>query len=119
MFPQSGSTNMIINLTGIKESIFDILGYSNDHEKGIEIIKNVIKTANDVVSNFDKKNYDHFGISIVNDNSSSRFVQLDSERFGKLFHTFRFLFSRPSNYPKRILMMQILWPEIYYCWMIC
>ena len=30
MFPQSGSTNIIINLTGIKESIFDILGYSND-----------------------------------------------------------------------------------------
>jgi ribonucleoside-triphosphate reductase len=88
MFPQSGSTNMIINLTGINESIFDILGYSNDHEKGIEIIKNVVKTANDVVSNFDKKNYDHFGISIVNDNSSTRFVQLDSERFGKLFHTF-------------------------------
>lgn len=88
MFPQSGSTNMIINLTGIKESIFDILGYSNDHEKGIEIIKNVIKTANDVVSNFNKKSYDHFGISIINDNSSSRFVHLDSERFGKLFHTF-------------------------------
>jgi ribonucleoside-triphosphate reductase len=88
MFPKSGSTNMIINLTGIKESIFDILGYFNDSEKGIEIIKNVIKTANDVVSNFDKKNYDHFGISIVNDNSASRFVQLDSERFGKLFHTF-------------------------------
>ena len=88
MFPQSCSTNMIINLTGINESIFDILGYSNDHEKGIEIIKNVIKTANDVVSNFDKKNYDHFGISIINDSSSSRFVQLDSERFGKLFHTF-------------------------------
>jgi ribonucleoside-triphosphate reductase (formate) len=88
MFPQSGSTNMIINLTGIKESIFDILGYSNDPEKGIEIIKNVIKTANDVVSNFNKKSYDHFGISIINDNSSSRFVQLDSERFGKLFHTF-------------------------------
>jgi ribonucleoside-triphosphate reductase len=88
MFPQSCSTNMIINLTGINESIFDILGYSNDREKGIEIIQNVIKTANDVVSNFDKKNYDHFGISIINDSSSSRFVQLDSERFGKLFHTF-------------------------------
>ena len=73
MFPQSGSTDMIINLTGIKESIFDILGYSNDPEKGIEIIKNVIKTANDVVSNFNKKSYDHFGISIINDSSSSRF----------------------------------------------
>jgi ribonucleoside-triphosphate reductase len=88
MFPQSCSTNLIINLTGMNESIFDILGYSNDHEKGIEIIKNVIKTANDVISNYDKKNHDHFGISIINDSSSSRFVQLDSERFGKLFHTF-------------------------------
>ena len=88
MFPKSGSTNMIINLTGLNESIFDILGYVNNNKEGIEIIQKVIKTANDVVFNFDKRNYEYFGISIVNDDSSKRFVQLDSKKFGKLSHTF-------------------------------
>jgi hypothetical protein len=88
MFPKSGSTNMLINLTGLNESVFDILGYVDNNEEGIEIVQKVIKTANDIVFNFDKKNYEHFGISIINDNSSKRFVQLDSKKFGKLSHTF-------------------------------
>lgn len=88
MFPQSGSTNILINLTGLNESIFNILGYSDNHKEGIEIVKKVIKTANDVISHFDKKNYDHFGISIIDDNSPSRFLQLDSEKFGRVSHAF-------------------------------
>jgi ribonucleoside-triphosphate reductase (formate) len=88
MFPKSGSTNMLINLTGLNESVFDILGYVDNNEEGVEIVQKVIKTANDIVFNFDKKNYEHFGISIINDNSSKRFVQLDSKKFGKLSHTF-------------------------------
>ena len=87
-FPKSGSTNMLINLTGLNESIFNILGYGGKNEEGIEIIQKVIKTANDVVFQFDKKDYEHFGVSIINDNSSNRFVQLDSEKFGKISHTF-------------------------------
>ncbi len=43
---------MLINLTGLNESIFDILGYADNNEEGIEIIQKVIKTANDVVSQF-------------------------------------------------------------------
>jgi ribonucleoside-triphosphate reductase len=88
MFPQSGSTNILINLTGLNESIFNILGYSDNHGEGIEIVKKVIKTANDVISHFDKKNYDHFGISIIDDNSPNRFLLLDSEKFGRISHTF-------------------------------
>ncbi len=88
MFPQSGSTDILINLTGLNESIFNILGYSDNPEEGIDIVKKVTKTANDVVSHFEKKNYDHFGISIINDTSSSRFLQLDSEKFGRISHSF-------------------------------
>jgi ribonucleoside-triphosphate reductase (formate) len=88
MFPQSGSTNILINLTGLNESIFNILGYSDNHGEGIEIVKKVIKTANDVISHFDKKNYDHFGISIIDDDSPNRFLLLDSEKFGRMSHTF-------------------------------
>jgi ribonucleoside-triphosphate reductase len=88
VFPQSGSTNILINLTGLNESIFNILEYSNNTEEGIEIVGKVIKTANDVVSHFDKKNHDHFGISIINDDSPNRFLHLDSEKFGRMAHTF-------------------------------
>jgi ribonucleoside-triphosphate reductase len=87
-FPRTGSTNMLINLTGLNESIFNILGYDNKIEEGIEIVKKSIKTANDVISHADKKNYEYFGISIINDASSKRFARLDSEKFGKLSHTF-------------------------------
>ena len=33
-FPKSGSTSMLINLTGLNESIFNILGYANKMEEG-------------------------------------------------------------------------------------
>ena len=87
-FPKSGSTSMLINLTGLNESIFNILGYANKMEEGTEIVQKAIKTANDVISHLDKKNYEYFGISIINDASSKRFARLDSEKFGKLSHTF-------------------------------
>lgn len=85
-FPKSGYINMLVNLTGLKESIFDILG--NNKENGLEIVQKVIKTANDVVTNFDKRNSEYFGISIINDSSSKRFAKLDAEKFGKLSYTF-------------------------------
>ena len=38
-FPKSGSTSMLINLTGLNESIFNILGYANKMEEGTEIVQ--------------------------------------------------------------------------------
>jgi len=84
-YPSSGTTNMLINLTGLNESIFNILGYTDKNED-FEIIQKVLKTANDVISQFDKTNH-NFGISIINDNSFKRFMELDSKRFGKISHT--------------------------------
>ncbi|HEX5519640.1 MAG TPA: ATP cone domain-containing protein, partial [Candidatus Nitrosocosmicus sp.] len=45
-FPKSGCTNMLVNLTGLEESIFNILGF-NYKESGLEIVDKVVKTAND------------------------------------------------------------------------
>ena len=86
-FPQLGSTSIIVNLTGLDESIHDILGFSKD--VGFDIVKKVVKTANDVLIDFGQHNTDKFGVSIINDSSSTRFVNLDSEKFGKLTHDFR------------------------------
>ncbi len=86
-FPQLGSTSIIVNLTGLDESIHDILGFSKD--VGFDIVKKVVKTANDVLIDVGQYNTDKFGVSIINDSSSTRFVSLDSEKFGKLTHDFR------------------------------
>lgn len=86
-YPQLGSTNIIANLTGLDESIYTILGYPRD--LGFDIVKKVIKTANGVLSDFGEKSTDKFGVSIINDFSSTRFVDLDSEKFGKLTHDFK------------------------------
>ena len=86
-FPQLGTTSIIINLTGLDESIHDILGFSKD--MGFDIVKKVVKTANDVLLEFGQDNTDKFGVSIINDSSSTRFVDLDSEKFGKLTHDFK------------------------------
>jgi ribonucleoside-triphosphate reductase (formate) len=86
-FPQLGTTSIIINLTGLDESIHDILGFSKD--VGFDIVKKVVKTANDVLLDFGQDNTDKFGVSIINDSSSTRFVDLDSEKFGKLTHDFK------------------------------
>ena len=42
-FPKSGSTSMLINLTGLNESIFNILGYANKMEEGTEIVQKLSK----------------------------------------------------------------------------
>jgi ribonucleoside-triphosphate reductase len=86
-FPQLGTTSIIINLTGLDESIHDILGFSKD--MGFDIVKKVVKTANDVLLDFGQDNNDKFGVSIINDSSSTRFVDLDAEKFGKLTHDFK------------------------------
>lgn len=85
-YPNSGSTNHVLNLTGINESVFDILGYSLS--EGFNVIKKAIKSANDIISDLDKFSSDGFGISFVPDSSSSRFALLDSEKFGKISHDF-------------------------------
>jgi len=86
-FPQLGTTSIIINLTGLDESIHDILGFSKD--MGFDIVKKVVKTANDVLLDFGQDNTDKFGVSMINETSSTRFVDLDSEKFGKLTHDFK------------------------------
>jgi hypothetical protein len=82
-----GSTAIIVNMAGLNESIYDILGYSR--ESGFDTVKKVIKTANDVLLNFPQTNTEKFGVSMINDGSSTRFVDLDSDKFGKITHDFK------------------------------
>jgi DNA-binding transcriptional ArsR family regulator len=83
LFMQSMPTNILINLTGLKESVYNIMGYSSENN-GAEIFQKVLKTAADVVAEQGKRlGEDHVGIAMTFDDSAQRFVELDSDKYGK------------------------------------
>jgi ribonucleoside-triphosphate reductase (formate) len=86
-FEDFGTTNMIINLTGLKESVYDILGYSHN-SSGDDVLRKVLKTSGDVASVHGRQmGSESVGISMINDDSSTRFSSLDSDKYGKTLLT--------------------------------
>jgi ribonucleoside-triphosphate reductase len=82
-FTQLGTNTTVINLTGAKESVNDILGHEIDNG-GIEILQKVLKTAVDVATDQGRQmSEDHLGIAMINDDSARRFASLDSDKYGK------------------------------------
>jgi ribonucleoside-triphosphate reductase (formate) len=83
-FTQLGTHTTVINLTGAKESVNDILGHEINNG-GIEILQKVLKTAVDVATDQGRQmGEDHVGISMINDDSARRFASLDSDKYGKI-----------------------------------
>jgi ribonucleoside-triphosphate reductase len=82
-FEHYGTTNIILNLTGLKESVYDILGY-NHNPAGDDVLRKVLKTAGDVALDHGRQmDSESVGISMIDDNSSTRFSTLDSEKYGR------------------------------------
>jgi ribonucleoside-triphosphate reductase len=83
-FTHLGTTNIVINLTGAKESVHDILGYDINND-GIEILQKVLKTAADVATDQGRQmGEDHVGIAMIQDDSARKFASLDSDKYGKI-----------------------------------
>ena len=83
-FIQLGTTNVIINLTGIEESVYKILGHNASND-GAEILQKVLKTAVDVAAEYGKQlGEDSIGIAMIHDDSATRFATLDSDKYGKI-----------------------------------
>ena len=83
-FIQLGTTNVIINLTGIEESVYKILGHDASND-GAEILQKVLKTAVDVAAEHGKQlGEDSIGIAMIHDDSATRFATLDSDKYGKI-----------------------------------
>jgi hypothetical protein len=78
---QRGTSAIMINLTGAKESVYNILGESSG-----DVLQKVLKTAVEVTATQGKQQLgeEGAGISIVSDESSVRFAGLDSEKYGKV-----------------------------------
>jgi ribonucleoside-triphosphate reductase len=83
-FMQLVTTNILINLTGAKESVYNILGYGASNN-GVEILQKVLKTAVDVATEQGKHlGEDSVGIAMIYDDSAERFASLDSDKYGKI-----------------------------------
>ncbi|MFL6510365.1 MAG: anaerobic ribonucleoside-triphosphate reductase [Nitrososphaera sp.] len=77
---QMSTANIALNLTGTKESVYDILG-----EPSNEVLQKVLRTAAEVTNGQGKQlGEEGAGIAMVSDDSGSRFAILDSEKYGKV-----------------------------------
>jgi ribonucleoside-triphosphate reductase len=79
---QRSSVSFVINLVGLHNAVYGLLGYDNNKE-GKEIIYKVIKTAVDVASDQGKKLGVNVLISMTQSDGSNRFISLDGEKYGK------------------------------------
>jgi anaerobic ribonucleoside-triphosphate reductase len=79
-FMQRSTTSIAVNLTGSRESVYNILGESSS-----EILQKVLRTAAEVTAGQGKiLGEEEAGIAMVSDDSGSRFATLDSEKYGKV-----------------------------------
>jgi ribonucleoside-triphosphate reductase len=81
-YMQRSSVSLIVNLVGLKESVFNILGFQ-DNKEGRDILNKVIETAVDVAAKKGKELGDTVAISMIETEGSSRFANLDGEKYGK------------------------------------
>lgn len=80
---ETGQMFTLINLVGINESIYNILGY-NVGKEGNNILCKVIQTASDIIKEQTKGiPNSRIGVTILKDESSTRFKNLDDEKYGK------------------------------------
>src|SRR5688572_2155265 len=77
---QMSTASIAVNLTGTRESVYNILGESSS-----EVLQKVLKTAAEVTNGQGKLlGEEGAGIAMVSDDSGSRFATLDSEKYGKV-----------------------------------
>ncbi len=81
-YMQRSSVSLVINLVGLKEAVFNILGFQ-DNKEGRGILYKVIETAVDVAAKKGKELGDPVTISMTETEGSRRFASLDGEKYGK------------------------------------
>ncbi|MFB3113532.1 MAG: anaerobic ribonucleoside-triphosphate reductase, partial [Nitrosopumilaceae archaeon] len=81
-YMQRNSISLVLNLIGLREAIFIILGYE-DNKKGRDILHKVIETAVDVATKKGKELGEDVKICMTESEGSSRFALSDGEKYGK------------------------------------
>ncbi len=82
-YMQKGSVTLVVNLIGLKEAVYGILGYENN-KAGQEILSKVVNTAIEVAAKKGKEMGDNVTVSITESDAASRFSALDGEKYGKM-----------------------------------
>ena len=77
---QRGTAAIVVNLTGARESVHNILG-----EAPGDVLQKVLKTAVEVAASQGKQlGEEGAAVAMVSDDSGTRFASLDSEKYGKV-----------------------------------
>jgi len=82
-YMQKSSITLVVNLIGLKEAVFGILGYK-DNKAGQEILMKVIETSTEVAAKKGKEMGDNVTISMSESDAAARFSTLDGEKYGKM-----------------------------------
>ncbi len=81
-YMQKNSIGLVVNLVGLKEAIFSILGYE-DNKEGKEVLHKVLETAVDVAAKKGKELGDTVTVCMTESDGAERFSSLDGEKYGK------------------------------------
>ena len=81
-YVQHGYASLTINLVGLKEAVFEILGFSYNR-KGRETIHKIISHVVDVSASYAKNYGEHVDICIADFDGAGRLAKLDGKRYGK------------------------------------
>ena len=81
-YMQRNPISLVLNLVGLREAVFNILGYQNNKE-GRQILHKVIETAVDIATKKGKELDEDIRISMIQSDGSTRFATLDGEKYGK------------------------------------
>ena len=82
LYMQRSTVSLVINLVGLQNAIYGILGFKNNNE-GQQILHKVIETAVDIATKKSKDLGINVIVSMTESDGSERFIALDAEKYGK------------------------------------
>ena len=80
-YMQRGMISLVINLVGLQNAIYGILGFNN--KEGEAILHKVIETCVDITAKKGKELGVDIIVTMTESDGSERFIALDSEKYGK------------------------------------
>jgi len=82
LYMQRSTVSLVINLVGLQNAVYGILGFKNNNE-GQQILHKVIETAVDIATKKSKDLGINVIVSMTESDGSERFITLDAEKYGK------------------------------------
>jgi ribonucleoside-triphosphate reductase len=82
LYMQRSTVSLVINLVGLQNAIYGILGIKNNNE-GQQILHKVLETAVDIATKKSKDLGINVIVSMTESDGSERFIALDAEKYGK------------------------------------